>query len=133
MLTRKQYLGTNGLSRQESNALHNEFYLQFSTEHTKIVARQIALDIMKTHKRIDSALNGYKNLGHWDMLAYQIPIPLDIYNSAYEKSDRSVWISDKLCILKCAVREAMLGMGYVETWEMSSSNYLSAFLTCEVA
>ena len=109
MYTRKQYMN--------KECTFEQFFGQFVTNETKQVAEYIAKFISQEFDKIDSALNQYKNLRHWDYLAANVRIPLSIYNAAYEKTDNSVWISDKLCILKIAVRFAMLEMGYVESEE----------------
>ena len=109
MYTRKQYLN--------KECSFEAFYAQFITYETKQGAKNIAKFISQEFDKIDSALNQYKNLRHWDYLAANVRIPLSIYNAAYEKTDNFVWVSDKLCILKNAVRFAMLEMGYVESEE----------------
>lgn len=120
--TRKQYLN------KECN--YEAFYAQFITYETKQGAKNIAKFISQEFDKIDSHLNQYKGLDHWDYLAANVRIPMSIYNAAYEKTDNFVWVSDKLCILKNAVRFAMLEMGYVESEEYRNG-FTEKFLTKE--
>ena len=123
MYTRKQYLN--------KECSFETFYAQFITNETKQGAKNIAKFISQEFDKIDSALNQYKDLRHWDYLAANVRIPLSIYNAAYEKTDNCVWISDKLCILKIAVRSALLEMGYIETLEMNKFGNKDKFLVKE--
>jgi hypothetical protein len=110
MITRKEYMAN-------SSEMFESFYGQFVTNETKGFSKGIAIAIAKDHDKIDSALNQYKSLHYWDSLAANVRIPLSVYNAAYEKTDNSVWVSDKLCILKNAVRAELLQMGFVESEE----------------
>lgn len=123
MFTRKQYLN--------KECTFAQFYEQFVTNETRIGAKNVANAISESCHKIDSALNQYGNLRHWDFLAANVRIPLSVYNEAYEKTDNTVWISDKLCILKLAVNAELLKMGWIEILEMNEFGHKDAYLVKE--